>query len=76
MSCPTVWSRSKKNIGDLEFGNLVVRWREQDICIELTQFSKFKEAYDYYKFRENTKEVCFWGSKLSIIKHGSKKLTW
>ena len=30
MSRPTVDQASKQNIGDSEFGNLVVRWCEQD----------------------------------------------
>ena len=37
MSCPTVDQASKQNfvvnIQDSEFGKLVVRWRERDICL-------------------------------------------
>ena len=44
MSRPTVDQASKQNIGDSEFGNLVVRWREQDNTYEINchQTDSFK----------------------------------
>ena len=36
MSRPTVDQASTQNIGDSEFGNLVVRWREQDNSLHMS----------------------------------------